>query len=73
MLVTHYLAGDPGHPDPFYNICSDAILCILFRFGPGRNHTGRKICTFNPFPPKKSKKGIVDHKLFSVIKPSFLL
>ncbi len=41
MLVSHYLAEEPaGQQDPYYNICSDAILCILFRFGPDRGHTG---------------------------------
>ena len=46
-LITNYLKDDPSAADdPISHICTDALLCILFRFGPNKEHTGRKLYIF---------------------------
>ncbi|XP_023327578.1 uncharacterized protein LOC111700772 [Eurytemora carolleeae] len=41
-LITNYLNDDPSAADdPISHICTDALLCILFRFGPNKEHTGQ--------------------------------
>ena len=46
-LITNYLNDDPSAADdPISHICTDALLCILFRFGPNKEHTGRKLSIF---------------------------
>jgi len=41
FLISCYLASDRAkEDDPSTHLCTDAMLCILFRFGPRREDTG---------------------------------
>jgi len=39
FLITSYLYNQPD--DPYTHLCTDALLCILFRFGPEKDQTGQ--------------------------------
>jgi len=40
-LISNYLSSDSKEDDPYTHVCTDALLCILFRFGPGKDQTGQ--------------------------------
>ena len=39
MLVSNYLGGEeePPYNDPTSNLCTEAALCLFFRYGPLHN------------------------------------
>jgi hypothetical protein len=40
LLVTNYLEREP-RSDPSTHICTEALACLLFRYGPLHHQTGR--------------------------------
>ena len=37
MLVSNYLEESPAYNDPTTNLCTEAALCLFFRYGPLHN------------------------------------
>jgi len=40
MLVSNYLEESPAYDDPTSNLCTEAALCLFFRYGPLHNQVG---------------------------------